>query len=222
MGLGYSPLLLFTPDEFQLSTWDKLKKNIQLEVVSGPKLTFNFNFQNESYNYKINPEILYATPDNPYNDEGNLRIQSKAIINTLSLDFRKYSYKAGYLAPYGRFMLYGFSICNGKFTTDSFSFTARDFQNDKITYSFAKDQFSTIDFGLRMGMGKKKYISKRQSDYLEYQMLFEFKFGSFKEGLTYDGFYRSAGIRHLNYDVGMRLSQITSLFQFNLIYGFSL
>lgn len=218
-GLGYSPLILFAPAPFKYMPWQNIKPSLKLELSVHPKYTFNFGYQLESYKYDIHPELLVSQED--YYNPTTASSKVKANMGSMTFDIRKYSNFMGYLAPNGRYLMYGFSINNTRFNVDNISITVPNQANDSIRFDYPTHRFITKTIGLRFGYGNKKYLDDKLKTFLEFQMHFDIKLGDFGSGLSPDDLPKYYGINRVSYETAMRLSQMTSLFQFNLIYGFS-
>ena len=221
-GLGYSPIVLLSPAPFNYMPWQAAKPSLKLELTPTPKFSFNFGIQREHYNFDIHPSIEYTTLGRQYNELAELSMGVKFTQMAYTFDLRNYTTYAGYLAPFGRYVMWGFSINRGLYKLDNFEFSYQDEINGKVDVQVPKTQFKTSsDLGIRFGLGKKRYNGKRLKTFFEYQLILDAKIGDFGSGLDPITLSKYGGSKRVAYETGMRVSQSNSIFQFNLIYGFS-
>ncbi len=221
-GLGYSPIMLLNAAPFNYKPWEAAKPSLKLELTPSPKFSFNFGIQREHYNYGISPLIEYTSLGRGYTDYKEVNLGVKFTQIAYTFDLRNYTTYSGYLAPFGRYVMWGFSINKGRYKTDNFSFSYEDELNGLVTVNVPNDKFKTSsDVGIRFGMGKKRYNGKKLKTFFEYQLILDAKVGDFGSGLEESYLSSYGGSKRVAYETGMRISQSNSIFQFNVIYGFS-
>jgi hypothetical protein len=221
-GLGYSPIMLLNAAPFNYKPWEAAKPSLKLELTPTPKFSFNFGIQREHYNYRITPSIEYTLLGRGYTDYKDVDLGVKFTQIAYTFDMRNYTTYSGYLAPFGRYVMWGFSINKGRYQTDAFSFNYEDELNGQVTVNVPNDKFKTSsDLGIRFGMGKKRYNGKKLKTFFEYQLILDAKVGDFGSGLEQSYLSSYGGSKRVAYETGMRISQSNSIFQFNIIYGFS-
>ncbi|MCC6817765.1 MAG: hypothetical protein IT245_02595 [Bacteroidia bacterium] len=221
-GLGYSPLILLAPAPFKYLPWQNIKPSLKAEFTIDPKYSINIGFQNERYKFNINPLIEYYTTNDQNRDSKEINSKASANMQYLTIDIRKYSFFSGYIAPYGRYVMYGLSFNNTLFKNEAIAFSINDDQNGQLNFEYPAHQYWIKTTGFRMGLGKKKYLGTELKSFIEYQMHLDIKIGDFGSGLGEGYLPKYGGINRVTYETAMRLSQMTSLFQFNFTYGFSL
>lgn len=221
-GLGYSPLILLAPKPFNYMPWEKCKPMLKFELTTGTKHSINFGYQNERYDFDIYPTFTHITTNSDYQIIDNVKSNVNAKMHSLTFDYRIYSTLIGGIAPYGRYIFYGFSVNTTIFNVPDIRFSVPDPDNSSLEYYTPAHQFKTNTTGFRIGLGKKKYIGKQLKSFLEYQFLCDMKIGDFKTGLDFNNLPRYGGINTVTYQTAMRISQMTSVFQFTIHYGFSL
>lgn len=220
-GLGYSPLILMAPKPFNYKPWQTCKPMLKFELVLGPKHSINFGYQNERYKFDINPSFLHMGSNSSY-EYVNIQNTARANMYSLTFDYRIYSTLIGSIAPLGRYIFYGFSINRTLFENEAIKYSVTDDFNGSLDYYYPEHTYRTNTAGFRLGMGKKKYLGKELKSFLEYQFLCDIKIGDFKTGLDQSRLPKYGNIYENTYITAMRLSQMTSLFQFTIHYGFSL
>lgn len=221
-GLGYSPIMLLNAAPFNYKPWEASKPSLKLELTPTPKFSFNFGIQREHYNYRISPSIEYMSLGRGYTDYKEVNLGVKFTQIAYTFDIRNYTTYSGYLAPFGRYVMCGFSINKGRYKADNFSFTYEDDLNGVVTVNVPESKFKTSsDLGVRFGLGKKRYNGKKLKTFFEYQLILDAKVGDFGSGLEQSYLSTYGGSKRVAYDTGMRISQSNSIFQFNVIYGFS-
>jgi hypothetical protein len=221
-GLGYSPIMLLSPAPFNYKPWQAAKPSLKLELTPTPKFSINTGLQLEHYKYRISPVIGFLHLSDARSDDRTADIGVKTTMLAYTFDIRNYTTYAGYLAPFGRYVMWGFSLNRGYYKMDAFSFSYQDPLNDKVTYTLPANRFNTAtDVGIRLGLGKKRYNGKRLKTFFEYQLMIDAKVGDFGSGLDEQSLSSFGGSKRVAYETGMRISQSNSIFQFNLIYGFS-
>jgi len=221
-GLGYSPIMLLSPAPFNYKPWRAAKPSLKLELTPTPKFSINTGIQFEHYKYRIDPVIEFLHLSDGQRDNVTADIVVRTSMLAYTFDIRNYTTYAGYLAPFGRYVMWGFSLNRGYYKMDAFSFSYQDDLNDRVTYTVPASRFATkTDLGIRLGFGKKRYNGKRLKTFFEYQMMIDAKVGDFGSGLDEQSLSSFGGSKRVAYETGMRISQSNSIFQLNLIYGFS-
>ncbi|MDI1234221.1 MAG: hypothetical protein PSX81_08065, partial [bacterium] len=182
-GLGYSPIMLFNPAPYNLAPWKAAKPSIKLELITGPRVAFNFGCQLEQYKFNISPEVELYDVHNFGRFFAKINTKARARNLAFTFDFRRYSTYHGYIAPVGRYMTYGLSLNTMTTLVDSYTFKFNDQINGTTTY-FKPETKVVLKpiYGIRFGYGKKRYLGQKLKTFLEYQLLFDLKMGYFGKG----------------------------------------
>jgi hypothetical protein len=209
-GLGYNPILLFNN---KFNKYKPYKPNLGLELILSPKYCLNLGFQNEQYKFNINSSMTFSTSDNQYN-YANFDGGVTSNMNTYIFDLRKYSFLSGSIAPYGRYISYGLAISNVVLKIEEIKFRTDDNQNGKLEYVFPAYQRKYMSSAFRFGIGRKQFLGKKLKSFLEYQLICSVKFS---DHINLD----SSGFNVQAYYTQRRLSELSSAFQINILYGFA-
>lgn len=219
-GLGFSPMSIFSPTPYSYSPFTKNKPALKLEFSIHPKYTLNIGYQLEHYKFQTKGKTQFFTIGGEREKE--LRdIGIRALNTATTIDFRKYTTGVGYIAPYGRFVMYGLSLNRYQLRNDEFSFSEKVAGNESLVYTFPKQKQIIKVTGIRFGLGKKRYMQKSLKTFLEYQVIMDLKLGDFGVGLKDEDQSIYNEIMRNAYEKALRLSQVSSILQFNIRYGFS-
>lgn len=205
-GLGFSPATFTANKKYYYPPLKTIKPNIKLEYSISPSFGFSLGLQHEQYQYNFSPKIGYRMIDNSYQRPENYSVASSADMYSIHFDIRKYTIMTGSFAPFGRYMIYGFSITRSNIYEEASQFTLKDNINGDLLFTMPAQSYHATTTGLRFGFGKKKYLGKHLKNFLEYQCLFDINL---------------VPPQSLSYKTAMKLSQNSSILQFTCNYGFS-
>lgn len=206
-GLGYSPIALTANQKYYTPFLNTFKPNIKTEYAISHKVCVSIGLQREKFNYQYDPKLTIWDMSRNYYKPENLLFGASAEIYSLHFDLRKYSTITGSIAPFGRYMLYGFSMSRFNLYNEKNQLTITDKTNGDLDFLYPAQSFKATTSGFRFGFGKKQYVGKTPKNFLEYQFLFDINL---------------VKPQSLSYKTAMRKSQNTSILQFTVNYGFSL
>jgi hypothetical protein len=204
------------------SNYNFLKPSLKLEIAMNQKYAWNFGIQYETYKYEIPYEYRIKVPGSNVNFI-NFNTDTRMNLLTYAIELRSYNTRKGYMAPYGRYLMYGLSVFKASHSINGASTTIQNPLNDEIEIKINEQSFNAKpEIGLRFGMGKKRYLDKKSKQFLEFQFFFDLQlygYGSV-EGNRYDAPFESP--KNIAHSTGMALNQSNSIFLLKFAYGFSL
>lgn len=220
-GLQYKPLSRLEKSEFRNSIKESTKATLFAETQFSQNfsITAFYSFQSMRYTVACAPEIPGIIQEDYSFDFNPTYISpAKSKFQTLEIQARIYSWRNGYMAPWGRFISYGFIIGNSQTKLEKTSFTANAEGGGTVTVTLPNNKFSVGPiYGLSWGYGKKHYMNKLKNTFIETSFTYKLLFP------TLYGLRRSETDIYDNATVtSLKKYQNSSIFNFAFIYGFSL
>ncbi|MBL7812306.1 MAG: hypothetical protein JNL57_08805 [Bacteroidetes bacterium] len=214
-GAQVMPLFFIGKEPFKNNLLESVKPTLQIElpVSAGFSLALRTTRQFQRYTVTGKPEIEGFR----FEDEKGFSSKVNGSFSATEIQGRLYNTERGYMAPWGRYIYYGFFWGSRRAVFQTTQFNMKDIYGNTVVTTLEPDsKKSPRYYGLSLGYGKKRYINHKKRAFIEtglsYMLLFNtFEFNSYLGSSLYGNMET----------ISTRKFQSTSYFNFSFLYGVS-
>ncbi len=216
-GAQMSPIFFFSKKIYRNGLVESIIPTVSAEMQFLPSFSLGASFSKQFQ--RMNLDLISPFPGLKFYPDETYKIKVNTQVSTLDFHVRKYAVNNGYMAPWGRYLDYGFCVSSYVSKLDKTIFTMEDARGYPVEISFNNDKIVSGNYyGLRLGYGKKVYSDKIKNNFVDisltYRIMFDVVAGNLLE---------------YNENIGdqirttvIRKFQNTSILNISFIYGFSI
>lgn len=216
-GVQFDPVFFLSNKTYSNGLLESIKPALSAEMQFLPAVSFglSYSLQFQNFDMKVNPEF----PNFRYAEGTGFHSKVNTTVSAIDFHTRIYSLSSGYMAPWGRYLDYGFSMAKYKYEIENTMFTVIDANGSPVDVYYDGKNFSSgAYYGIRLGYGKKTYFDKGKNTFLDLSINYRIMFDVV--GNNYNDFGGNVGA--LLRTAAIKKFQNTSIFNISAIYGFSI
>jgi len=212
-GVNTSLSSMLVAKNHRLNASEFILPNLGAEIVLNARKSIKLDLTKHEFNYTAKGTTELTSIINPEIYRTNI----EAKVQSIGLNYRKYSHNILSIAPQGRFVSYGLSLNSASFRHSGYSFRDNYFN---ATRTYLPTTLKVKNFiGLRMENGRKFFLGKGLKHAIEFSFSTELFLLKYPSSI---GFRSEGEYNNLNEGLvskGMKYIYINSMIQFKASYA---